>query len=38
MMEALLCLELKEIPLRLLKNEAWAGACEKEGEELCYYL
>lgn len=29
---------LKEIPLRLLKRETWAGTREKEGEELDYYL
>lgn len=33
-MEALLCLALKEILWKLLKREAWAGPCEKEGEEL----
>lgn len=36
---ALLCLVLKEIPWRLLKRGAWAGACEeKKGEELHYHL
>jgi len=33
-MEALLCLVLKEVPWRLLKRDAWTGACGKEGEEL----